>query len=125
MMHSSKSVLIVDDSIFMRVTLAEMLKKERLDYQIYEAQDGVEAVQLYKKLRPNLVAMDLNMPKASGMQALRAIKKIESNAKVILITANKERDAQNEAFANQVHGFVTKPVDREAFVWMVKDALKE
>ena len=43
------------------------------------------------------------MPKANGIQALRAIKKIESNAKVILITANKERDAQNEAFKNQVH----------------------
>ena len=68
-MQNSKSILIVDDSIFMRVILAEMIKKEGLISKIYEAEDGVEAVRLYKKFRPDLVTMDLDMPKANGMQA--------------------------------------------------------
>ena len=66
-------ILIVDDASFMRTLLKDIIKSNGLASEIFEAADGIEGVKAYQKVKPDLVTMDVNMPRADGIQALRAI----------------------------------------------------
>ncbi|MEM2650100.1 MAG: response regulator, partial [Candidatus Nitrosocaldus sp.] len=79
-------ILVVDDAAFMRLVLKDILKN--LGYtNIIEASDGAMAVEQYKKFKPDIVTMDVNMPKMDGIQALKQIVKINPMAKIIMVTA--------------------------------------
>jgi YesN/AraC family two-component response regulator len=67
--------------------MREILKIMLRDYKIIEASNGKEAVELYKKEKPDLVLMDIMMPVMSGIDAVKEIKKIDPNAKIVAITA--------------------------------------
>ncbi len=72
----AQRILIVDDASFMRTVLKDIIKSNGLASEIMEAADGVQAVKLYQQGKPDLVTMDINMPRADGILALRAILKI-------------------------------------------------
>ncbi|WP_456329831.1 response regulator [Archaeoglobus sp.] len=76
-------IMVVDDEIAMREILKIMLK----DYKVIEASNGREAVELYKKERPDIVLMDIMMPLMNGIEATSEIKKIDPGAKIVAITA--------------------------------------
>ncbi|MEM0446647.1 MAG: response regulator, partial [Candidatus Nitrosocaldus sp.] len=83
-------ILVVDDAAFMRLVLKDILKN--LGYSnILEASDGMVAIEQYKKFKPDLVTMDVNMPKMDGVQALKQIIKMNPMAKVIMVTAVEQR----------------------------------
>jgi CheY-like chemotaxis protein len=87
-------VLIVDDEPEIREILSIFLK----DYEIVEASNGAEAVEAYKKHKPNVVIMDIVMPIMDGITATKKIKEIDPNAKVIALTAfahSKGKDMLN------------------------------
>src|SRR3989337_1176408 len=87
----ASKILIVDDASFMRSVLKDIIKNNGLASEIFEAADVSEVVKVYKKIRPDLVKMDVNMPGADGIQALRAILKIDPHAKVVMITSVEEK----------------------------------
>ncbi|MFN4337323.1 MAG: response regulator [Candidatus Nitrosocaldus sp.] len=104
-------ILVVDDAAFMRLVLKDILKN--LGYtNILEASDGLMAVEQYKKFRPDLVTMDVNMPKMDGVQALKQIIKINPMAKVIMVTAVEQRYIVQEAIRNGAKDYIVKPFDR-------------
>ncbi len=70
-------VLIVDDSLFMRHFIKTALLQLEIE-EIIEAEDGYKAVELYQKHRPDLVLLDINMPHMNGIEALRAIRQIDT-----------------------------------------------
>ena len=79
-------ILIVDDAAFMRMMIKDILTKN--GYEVAgEAADGVEAVEKYKELQPDLVTMDITMPEMDGITALKEIRKIDPDAKVIMCSA--------------------------------------
>jgi len=79
-------ILIVDDAAFMRMMIKDILEKN--DYEVVgEAQDGVEAVEKYKELSPDLVTLDITMPEKDGITALKEIMAEDPNAKVIMCSA--------------------------------------
>ncbi len=89
-------VLVVDDTAFMRLTLRRTL--ERFGHEVVgEAADGEEAVQLYQELRPDLVTMDITMPKMDGITAIREIRKIDPRAKIIVCSAMGQKPMVIEA----------------------------
>ena len=108
----AQKVLIVDDASFMRAVLKDIIKSNGLASEIYEAADGVEGVKTYQKIKPDLVTMDVNMPRADGIQALRAILKINPTAKVVMITAVEEKHAVQDAMRLGARDYVTKPFNR-------------
>ncbi len=63
-------ILVADDAQFVRVGLKDILSKHALVSEIYEAENGEEAIQTYKKFKPDLIFLDVNMPKVDGMEAL-------------------------------------------------------
>lgn len=105
------SFLIVDDSHFTRKAIRNIIETNRLATKIYEAGDGVEAVIKYKEHRPTLVTMDVLMPKADGIQALRAIKKLDSNAKVIMISSTGKSFIVQDAMKAGAIDYILKPFD--------------
>ena len=108
----AQRILIVDDASFMRTVLKDIIRSNGLASEILEAADGVEGVKLYQKGKPDLVTMDINMPRADGIQALRAILKINPRAKVVMITAVEEKHMVQDAMKIGARDYVVKPFDR-------------
>ncbi|HEY8530892.1 MAG TPA: response regulator [Limnochorda sp.] len=105
-------VLVVDDTAFMRLTLRRTL--ERFGHEVVgEAADGEEAVQLYNELRPDLVTMDITMPKMDGITAIREIRKGDPRAKIIVCSAMGQKPMVIEALEAGAQDFLVKPFDAE------------
>ncbi|MBI5146852.1 MAG: response regulator [Thaumarchaeota archaeon] len=104
-------IMIVDDASFMRKALRKIIESAKLTTKIIEAADGIEAVMKYKEYRPHLVTMDVLMPKADGIQALRAIKKIDPEAKVIMISSSGKSHIVQDAMKLGALDYVLKPFD--------------
>jgi two-component system NarL family response regulator len=81
------SILIADDHPLMRMGLAHMIEQDSRFALAGEAQDGCEAVDLYMRLRPDIVLMDLHMPKKSGVQAIEAIRAFDRHALIVILTS--------------------------------------
>lgn len=114
-MKIMKKVLIVDDAIFMRHTLKTML--ENNDYEIVGmAEDGLEAITMFKALNPDIITMDITMPKMSGLEALGEIKNINPNAKIVMITAMGQETMVREAIVAGASNFIVKPFKEEKVV---------
>lgn len=108
----ASKILVVDDASFMRTVLKDIIKSNGLASEIFEAGDGIEGVKTFQKVKPDLVTMDVNMPKADGIQALRAILKINPRAKVVMITSVEEKHIVQDAIKLGARDYVVKPFDR-------------
>ena len=108
----AKTVLIVDDIAFVRKTLSEILS--RAHYQVVgEAADGTEAIDLYMKLRPDIVTMDVVMPQMSGIDATRKIVKADKKAKIVIISAMGQENLVMEAIDVGAKDYILKPFTTE------------
>ncbi|MBY0120585.1 response regulator [Bacillus sp. S/N-304-OC-R1] len=103
-------ILIVDDAKFMRITLSNILKKANHEI-VGEGETGLEAVQLYEKLLPDLVTMDITMPEMSGLEAVKEIKGKYPSAKVIMCSAMGQQKMVVEAIESGAKDFIVKPFD--------------
>ena len=105
------TMMIVDDSHFTRNAIRKIVEKNIMTTRIVEAGDGVEAVIKYKEYRPTLTTMDVLMPKADGIQALRAIKKIDPGAKVIMVSSTGKSHIVQDSMKAGALDYVLKPFD--------------
>lgn len=110
-----KKILIVDDAIFMRVYLKTILEKNGFEV-IGEAANGLEAIEKYDSLKPDIVTMDVTMPEMNGLEAVKSIKKIDSNAKILMISAMGKESLLREAIINGAKGFIVKPFKEEYLI---------
>lgn len=107
------NVLIVDDSLAIRIKMKNYLKK--LGHCIIgEAKDGKEAIELYQKLNPDLITMDISMPGMNGVDALKEIMKTSnSTANIVMITANGQDGIVKDALILGAKGYILKPISEE------------
>lgn len=118
----AKTVLIVDDVAFVRKTLADILTQA--GYQVVgEAADGLQAVELYSRLKPDLVTMDVVMPQMSGIDATRKILKSDKDAKVVIITAMGQENFVMEAINVGARDYILKPFRAEDVLKTLERAL--
>ncbi|OQP04115.1 response regulator [Geobacillus sp. 44B] len=103
-------ILIVDDAKFMRITLAKILQKANHTI-IGEAENGKEAVELYQSLHPDIVILDITMPVMNGIEAVRAIKQVDRNAKIIICSAIGQQRMVVEAIEAGAADFIVKPFE--------------
>ncbi len=121
----ASKILIVDDASFMRNVLKDIIKSNGLASEIFEAGDGIEGVKKFLKIKPDLVTMDVNMPKADGIQALRAILKIDPTAKVIMISSVEEKHIVQDAMKIGARDYVVKPFDRSNVPLIINKVIRQ
>jgi two-component system chemotaxis response regulator CheY len=116
--------LIVDDASFMRIVLKDILISHGLASQIYEAGDGLAAVEAYKQFKPDVVTMDVNMPKANGIHALQSILRINPRAKVVMVTAVEQKHIIQDAMKAGARDYIIKPFDRPNVALVINKVIR-
>lgn len=116
-------ILIVDDAKFMRITLTNILKNANHEI-VGEAENGREAVRLYRELKPDLVTMDITMPEMSGLDAVKEIKKDFKDAKIIMCSAMGQQKMVVDAIEAGAKDFIVKPFDGSQVVDSVSRVLR-
>jgi two-component system, chemotaxis family, chemotaxis protein CheY len=111
-------VLITDDAAFMRMQLKDIISK--LGHEVVgEAENGLDAIQKAKELQPDLITMDITMPEMNGVDALKEIRSVNKEVKVIMCSAMGQQNMVVDAIYAGANDFIVKPftVDRvkEAF----------
>jgi two-component system, chemotaxis family, chemotaxis protein CheY len=115
-------ILVVDDAKFMRMTLTAILQKGN-HVVVGEAENGNEAIQLFKSLKPDLVTMDITMPEMNGLEALRQIKQGNPNAKIIMCSAMGQQKMVVEAIEAGAKDFIVKPFEESRVLEAINKVL--
>lgn len=116
-------ILIVDDSMFMRRILINILNKAGFN-DIIEAENGKEAIQKFKREKPDLVLLDIVMKDEYGTDVLKDIMKIDPNAKVVMISSVGQEAIIKETLESGASDFIVKPFKEEQIISVIKKVLK-
>ncbi len=111
-------ILIVDDSRTSRKILRTILENAGHEV-IGEAVDGVDGVNKFQELSPEITTLDITMPNMDGLEALKEIKKINANAKIIMVTAAGQQSKMVEAIKSGASEFVTKPFEADEITGLI------
>ena len=114
-----RRILVADDASFMRQMIREIIEME--DYEVVaEAIDGVQAMELYQEHRPDLVTMDIVMPKRSGLDALKGILELDADARVVMCSALGQETLVMEALQAGAKDFIVKPFKPDSVLSTLK-----
>jgi two-component system chemotaxis response regulator CheY len=117
-----KKVLVVDDSRMIRMILRQEFEKQSC--LVIEAADGQEGVEKFSNELPDLTIMDLVMPKMDGLEAIGQIRKMTSEAKVIVLTSTSKKSDVLAAASLGIRGYVKKPIKSEKLIELATDCFK-
>ena len=116
------TILIVDDTKFMRKILRDIVERE--GYKVVgEATNGKEAVIMYEELLPDLTTMDITMPEMDGIEALKAIRKIDPAGQIIMVSAVGSEDNVLAAVKAGAKNFIVKPFEENKVIDVIKAVL--
>jgi two-component system chemotaxis response regulator CheY len=116
-------VLVVDDAPFMRRQICEILKTAGHEV-VAEAEDGVQGVECFAAERPDLVTVDLVMPRQGGIETLRKIRALDPQARVIVCSSVSDEETILQAIGLGARDYVLKPIQADKLLDAVEKALK-
>jgi two-component system chemotaxis response regulator CheY len=116
-------ILIVDDSSMSRRIVRGIMEAE--GHQVTEASDGMDALERYSLEKPDLVLLDLLMHGMYGVEVLQKLRTIDSEARVIVVTADIQESTRELARQAGSRGFATKPIKKEELLRLVNSVLEE
>lgn len=119
-----RTAIVVDDDIDTIDVMAELLEINRVEV-IGKGYNGLEAVELYKKLRPDVVFLDVMMPNYGGIYALENIRKVNQDASVIIITGDTTQDSMNKLHGLKPSAIFYKPMEIEMVIQAVNRLVVE
>ena len=117
-------VLVADDASFMRQMIREIVESEGFEV-CGEASDGIEAVDEFKRLHPDIVTMDIVMPRKSGIDAVRGIMALDPGACVVMCSALGQETLVTEAIQAGAKDFIVKPFKPDAVIDTLKRVLEK
>ncbi len=117
-------VLIADDSAFMRTIIRNYLKEIK-NISVNEAEDGEDTLIKFEQTLPDVVFLDIIMPKMSGLEVLKKIKKINRSSKIIMVTSVGQSKIIEEALKNGASGYITKPFKALEIRRIIEKAMKK
>ncbi len=118
----TKTIMVVDDAQFMRMRVTKLLTEQ--GYEVIQAADGEEAVATYRSARPDVVLMDITMPRKDGLTALAEIRAFDQKAKVIMLTALSQQTMVLEAMKSGAKDFLVKPYDPDRVLKILHKVLE-
>lgn len=116
-------VLLVDDAVFVRMSLKKILEDSGYGFDFVEASSGTEALEKYKISKPDLVIMDITMPEMDGITAVKKIKEIDNDAKIIMCSAMGYQEKVVDAITAGALDFIVKPYEKEKIMASIKKVL--
>ncbi len=116
------SILIVDDSALMRKMIRTIIGKVSSHTVVAEAASAPEALELYRRHRPDLVSMDISMPGRDGLHALQAIRAEFPGARVIMVSSANEKELVLDAMAKGAAYYILKPINPSKIRKMLEKA---
>jgi YesN/AraC family two-component response regulator len=121
-MATNKKILICDDEEGVRESLRLILED---DHDLSFATNGSEAIEKIKKHPADLVILDIKMPKMSGLETLKKLKKVSPNTKVIIASGYKSVEAANEAIKSGASDYIVKPFDTSQILSSINSILNQ
>jgi len=121
-MTARPTVLLCDDSRALRMLAAGQLEEAGFDV-VGEAGNGLEALDRYRELRPDLVLLDLVMPECDGRQALARLLELDPAAKVVILSSLGAQGDIEECLRLGAHSYLQKPIDPDAMERVLRQAL--
>lgn len=118
------SVLIVDDSAFLRLMLKQMISNYGYEV-IGEAVNGVDAVEKYKELTPDLVTMDITMPEMSGIEAVSEIIKLNRKARIVMVSSMGQMATVLSSIKAGAREFIVKPYEEKKVIEVLDRICKD
>lgn len=115
-------ILIVDDAIFMRKVIRDLLVKHEYT-DLIEAQDGLEAVEMFREHRPDLIIMDITMPSLDGIETIKELRKIDETVAILMCSAMGQEAMVREALKYGAKDFVVKPFKPDRVIRAVEKLL--
>lgn len=116
------TLLLVDDAAYMRKLVGIMAKKGGHEV-VGEAETGEQAIELFSRLSPDLVILDILMPDMNGLTVLKRIKEMKSDARIIMCTASEQSHHVQEALSSGAMGYIVKPFTQEILNEKINAAL--
>jgi len=114
----SPSVIVIDDDLDTREELSKFFRLRSIDV-LATGINGKEAIELYKEHSPDVVVMDFLMPDFDGLYGLKNIHKLNSNAKVVILSGNMDYDIQKKMTESRVYAIIQKPCDMNNLVEVI------
>ena len=102
------TILIAEDNESNYLLLSTLLKR---NYELFRAHDGIEAIQLFKNYFPDMILMDVKMPRMDGLTAMQAIREISGEVPIIVISAHAYEQDKRTAYACGCNAYIVKPID--------------
>lgn len=122
---SSTTFVIADDASFIRMLLKNMLGEEP-DFKVLgEAGNGLEAIELAKKYKPDIMTIDITMPELDGLEAIPSILEVSPTTKIIVISAINQQEIILKALRRGAKDFITKPFDKNRVFSTIRNVIKE
>ena len=122
-MYENKKILVVEDEVNIRNVISMYLKKE--GFEVLETGDGIEAITLIEKEKPNLIILDIMLPGLSGYEIFKKIKSNENtkNIIIVILSANGHERQKFEGYKTEVDLYETKPFSPRQLIKNVKAVL--
>ena len=115
-------IMIADDSDAIRLVLQDILSIGKHEV-VSEATDGEEAIDFYQKHTPDVLLLDLAMPKKDGLTVVKEVMQIDPNAKIILITASDDQKIIGQCLESGAISYISKPFDFNGVLKAITDIL--
>ncbi|HDQ46324.1 MAG TPA: response regulator [bacterium] len=116
-------VLIVDDAKLMRNIIKNTILENFKNVNVIEAKDGMEAIDIYRSEKPDLVTMDITMEQKNGVDSAKEIYKINKKAKIVMVTSLGQEKILQECLKMGVSDYIVKPFTKERIVTMLSNSL--
>ncbi len=117
-------VLVADDASFMRQMIREIVEAEGHEV-VGEASDGDEAIEEFKRLHPDVVTMDIVMPRRSGIDAVKGIIEMDRGARIVMCSALGQESLVQEALQAGAKDFIVKPFKPDSVISKIEKVLEK
>lgn len=123
-MNPKSKIVLAEDHTILREGLKSLLSSSQELEVVGEAGDGREAIQCVEKLKPDLILIDLSMPRMNGMEAIREIRRLSKEVRIVVLTVHKSEEYILATFKAGANGYVLKDATHEELLMAIKSVLR-